>query len=117
MKEFPVKIANSDELEEKGHGLRFELSEGRAAFAIRFEGQVRAYLNECRHLPTELDWNFGHFLDADKEFFICASHGAMFDPKDGLCVSGPCRGKSLYALDVVETNSEVLLLSENILKI
>jgi nitrite reductase/ring-hydroxylating ferredoxin subunit len=60
-------------------------------------------------LPTELDWNFGHFLDSDKEFLVCASHGALYDPLTGLCVAGPCRGRSLEAVDVSEVDGKIVL--------
>jgi nitrite reductase/ring-hydroxylating ferredoxin subunit len=33
------------------------------AFALRFEGRVVAYLNRCAHVPTEMDWRPGEFLD------------------------------------------------------
>jgi nitrite reductase/ring-hydroxylating ferredoxin subunit len=29
------------------------------AFALRYEGQVVAYLNRCVHVPTEMDWKHG----------------------------------------------------------
>jgi hypothetical protein len=33
------------------------------AFALRFDGRVVAYLNRCAHVPTEMDWQPGEFLD------------------------------------------------------
>jgi phosphoglycolate phosphatase len=103
------EICTSDDLEDKSYGTRFAMPDGRQAFAIRFEGQVKGYINECRHLPTELDWNFGHFLDTEKEFLVCATHGALYDPLTGLCVAGPCRGKSLEAVKVSEHNGKIYL--------
>ena len=46
------------------------------AFALRFDGRVVAYLNRCVHVPTEMDWQPGEFLDSDREFIICSIHGA-----------------------------------------
>jgi nitrite reductase/ring-hydroxylating ferredoxin subunit len=60
------------------------------AFALRFDGTVRAYLNRCVHVPTELDWQPGEFLDLDKRWILCSIHGASYEPADGRCVGGPC---------------------------
>jgi nitrite reductase/ring-hydroxylating ferredoxin subunit len=46
------------------------------AFALRFDGRVVAYLNRCSHVPTELDWQPGEFLDMDRRWILCAMHGA-----------------------------------------
>jgi nitrite reductase/ring-hydroxylating ferredoxin subunit len=92
--------------------VRFTMPDGRQAFAIRFDGEVRGYINECRHLPTELDWNFGHFLDADKEFLVCATHGALYDPVTGVCVAGPCRGRALEKVALEEQHGTIVLKDE-----
>jgi phosphoglycolate phosphatase len=102
-------ICASEELEDKSFGTRFTMPDGREAFVIRFDGQVMGYINECRHLPTELDWNFGHFLDADKAHLVCATHGALYDPVSGLCVAGPCRGRSLEKVAIEETQGKIML--------
>jgi hypothetical protein len=46
------------------------------AFALRFDGRVVAYLNRCVHVPTEMDWQPGEFLDMDKRWILCSIHGA-----------------------------------------
>jgi phosphoglycolate phosphatase len=102
-------ICASEELEDKSFGTRFTMPDGRQAFVIRFDGRVMGYINECRHLPTELDWNFGHFLDADKAHLVCATHGALYDPVSGLCVAGPCRGRSLEKVAIEEAQGKILL--------
>ena len=60
----------------------------------------RAYLNECRHVPVPLDGGTGHVLDHTPRFLVCGTHGALYERKSGLCVSGPCRGAHLFALRV-----------------
>jgi phosphoglycolate phosphatase len=109
--ELSNEICLAADLEDKSYGTRFEMPDGRQAFVIRFDGQVKGYINECRHLPTELDWNFGHFLDSEKEFLVCATHGALYDPLTGLCVAGPCRGKSLETVEVSELDGKIYLRS------
>jgi nitrite reductase/ring-hydroxylating ferredoxin subunit len=62
------------------------------------EGAPRAYMNLCRHLPIPLDGGSRQFLiDGQLQ---CGTHGARYRLHDGLCVSGPCRGASLFALAV-----------------
>ena len=106
-------ICAASALVDGGVGVRFELSRGGdslPAFAIRWRGVVRAYVNECRHQASELDWTPGDFFDETKLYLICATHGAMYEPDSGLCVAGPCRGARLCSLDVIERDGEVLLI-------
>ncbi len=77
------------------------------AFVLRFDGQVRAYLNRCVHVPVELDWQPGEFLDAERRFIICSIHGATYQPADGRCVGGPCGRGRLTPVDVAEVSGQV----------
>jgi nitrite reductase/ring-hydroxylating ferredoxin subunit len=77
------------------------------AFALRFEGRVVAYLNRCVHVPTEMDWNPGEFLDSDKRWILCSTHGAAYEPADGRCVGGPCGRGRLTAVAVAEQDGQV----------
>jgi nitrite reductase/ring-hydroxylating ferredoxin subunit len=65
-------------------------------------GQLRAYLDLCKHLPVPLDGGTGQFLASDRVHLICGTHGALYRPEDGLCVRGPCEGASLDPLDLIE---------------
>jgi nitrite reductase/ring-hydroxylating ferredoxin subunit len=106
----PLRICASDELVERGKGVRFDVMHFRErvnAFALRFDGQVVAYLNRCVHVPTELDWQPGEFLDGDREYILCAVHGAAYDTPTGRCVGGPCGRGRLTALRVEERGGEV----------
>jgi nitrite reductase/ring-hydroxylating ferredoxin subunit len=62
------------------------------AFAIRFDGQVHAYLNRCSHVAMEMDFQPNRFFDHSGQFLICATHGAMYQPQTGECRGGPCHG-------------------------
>jgi len=77
------------------------------AFALRYRGGVVAYLNRCVHVPAEMDWQPGEFLDADKRFILCSTHGAAYEPSDGRCVAGPCGRGRLTALQVQEHDGQV----------
>ena len=105
-------ICSSAELEEGGRGVRFEVDRaGRKtpAFVVRHHGKPRAYLNQCGHVGVELDWNEGAFFDADGLYLICSTHGALYDPATGHCVSGRCNGKGLVPLTVVEEDERIYL--------
>lgn len=103
-------LCASAELAEGGLALVFDVllwRQPQRAFALRFEGKVVCYLNRCAHIPTEMDWQPGQFLDADQRWIICSIHGATYDPANGRCVGGPCRRDRLMAIDVVERDGEV----------
>ena len=106
----PLRLCASDELKERGNAHVFDVLQYREparAFVMRFEGQIVAYLNRCLHVPTEMDWQYGEFLDSDKEFIICSIHGAVYEPTNGRCIAGPCAGQRLMPVDVVERDGEV----------
>lgn len=65
---------------------------------VRLEGELFAYVNRCPHMPLSLDYGDGEFFDETHQWLICRNHGAVFDPKTGRCVSGPCCGASLEKL-------------------
>ena len=99
-----------------GDGLCFEVRDRGAAapaFAVRFKGQVYAYLNRCAHLPMELDWKPGKFFDAGGSFLICSTHGAAYSPDDGKCVWGPCAGGKLVSVPVEERDGKIFLKADS----
>ncbi len=107
------------ELHEKGRALLFDLREYNqpvTAFALRFEGRVVAYLNRCAHVPVQMDWQPGEFLDADQRFIICSIHGATYEPADGRCVGGPCGRGRLKPVAVQERDGRVYWYPDSQLK-
>ena len=101
-------VCTSSALTDSGSGVRFTVNNGQQpAFAIRIGGRVRAYLNRCGHIPVELDWPEGQFLDDDARFIQCATHGAIYDPQTGACVGGPCQGRGLIALRCEERDNQI----------
>jgi len=96
-------ICSSEGVVESGPGYRFSVDRyGREtpAFVIRFRGKVHAYLNECGHVPAQLDWQPGEFFDDSKLYLICSVHGALYAPESGRCLGGRCHAKGLVALPV-----------------
>jgi nitrite reductase/ring-hydroxylating ferredoxin subunit len=103
-------LCESTALEDGGKAHVFDVLEyGRPAraFVLRFDGAVVGYLNRCLHVPTEMDWQEGQFLDADQRFIVCSIHGATYEPASGRCVGGPCGRGKLTALQVSEASGQV----------
>jgi len=106
----PQALCASAELEEKGRAIVFDVLHFRQparAFALRFDGRVVAYLNRCVHVPAEMDWQPGEFLDSEHEFIICSTHGAVYEPLTGRCAGGPCGRGRLTVIDVEERDGQV----------
>jgi nitrite reductase/ring-hydroxylating ferredoxin subunit len=105
-----VDLCASEDLTERGRALAFDVlwrGEPARAFALRFDHQVVAYLNRCAHVPAEMDWNPGEFLDADKTFILCSIHGASYRPQDGRCAGGPCGRGRLVGIPIREEGGRV----------
>lgn len=108
-------IAPAGALPEGGRGVRFAWppagGEGKG-FAVRFDGEPRAFVNRCPHLGVELDWEPGEFFEETGLYLVCSTHGAIFEPSTGLCVAGPCRGARLEAIAVEERDGLVQLIDD-----
>ncbi|NOS96553.1 MAG: Rieske 2Fe-2S domain-containing protein [Methylotenera sp.] len=106
-----IAIESAD-LVDGGKGIRFALpalGEFVTGFVVRFQGRPYAYVNQCAHVSVELDWNEGDFFTAQQDFLICSTHGAHYRPDNGFCVMGPCKGKSLKPIEVIEQNQKIII--------
>jgi len=86
-------LCHSDEIDEN-QSRQFKIEE-RSIFAVKKNGQIYVYENNCPHLGVELNWEEHKFLDMDAALIQCSTHGALFIIETGECVSGPCLKKSL----------------------
>jgi nitrite reductase/ring-hydroxylating ferredoxin subunit len=82
----------------------------RTALVGRVAGGWRAYANVCRHRALPLDLGQRSPMSDDGRFLLCGQHGALYDPAEGICVSGPCVGLRLFAIPVREEDPASLLL-------
>ena len=64
-------------------------------FVVLKNGEICGYRNICPHQGRPLDWAPHRFLTKDKTQIMCAAHGAIFELMTGLCIAGPCLGRSL----------------------
>ena len=95
MQEQAIDLCNSCDLVEGSQAVPFDVvhaGQTCRAFAIRFEGQVHAFLNRCTHVAMEMDYQPDRFFDDSGQWLLCATHGATYRPDTGECVGGPCRG-------------------------
>ena len=77
---------------------------------VRWGKQAFAYVNKCPHDGVNLDWERNTFLDPNYGIrLMCGKHGAQFELGTGLCVEGPCKGKSLRALEVAIIDGDICL--------
>lgn len=106
-----MDIGPDNRLESSGSGIVFDLDSGGflRGFAIRYAGRIHAYLNQCPHNGTPLDWVEGEFFDETGQRLVCATHGALFDPETGRCLKGPCVNRTLIPLAVKLVENRILI--------
>ncbi len=94
-----------------GKGLTLPGPDGRPReiVVVRRGCEVWAYVNSCPHVGTPLDFLPDRFLTADGTQLLCATHGARFVLDTGLCVAGPCVGRSLAPVPVRLEGERVVL--------
>jgi len=96
-------ICKTEQVDERD-ARSFDTTKGEVIVTQR-DGKFFAYQNRCPHLGVSLEFQENQFMDMDREFLICANHGALFQVEDGMCVFGPCQGQSLTAL-AIEVHSD-----------
>lgn len=101
------EIISIDQLAE-GEAKGFELGE-KSYILVRRNGELFAYINRCPHRGVRLEWQPDQFLDYEKQFIQCSTHGALFTIETGLCVAGPCLGKRMESIPVKIEAGRVLI--------
>lgn len=98
------------------HEFRFPLNELPAELlamgpvdliVTRHQGQLKAWFNVCPHQGRPLNVAPNRFLVDEHNQLICCVHGAVFEPNQGKCVSGPCLNAHLKAVVIEETEGQV----------
>jgi len=104
-------VCRCDEVPDPGCR-EFELQVGETTingFVVHWRGEWYAYQNSCPHTGVSLNWLPDQFFDPGLEYIQCGLHGALFQPLDGLCIYGPCLGRSLEHLSVMLQAGEILV--------
>ena len=104
-------VCESGRLTDGGMGFCFKFKQGGSrewpAFIVRYQGQVYGYLNQCPHEGLELNWEPDKFFNRTGDALMCSAHGAIYDPKTGGCLGGPCQGRGLRPLAVEESQDKI----------
>jgi nitrite reductase/ring-hydroxylating ferredoxin subunit len=104
-----VRVARVDEIPE-GKSKKFLLPVGALeveCFVVRWRGEHHAYVNKCRHIAMSLDWVENRFFDEERRYVLCSTHGALFEPDSGECVSGPPFGRRLIRVPLEKRGEEI----------
>ena len=104
-----VRLCALEELPDPGaKGFRFRQDRSLfAGFLVRQGESVSGYVDSCPHNGWPLALMDDRYLTKYGQRVICAAHGAMFRPHDGICVAGPCIDERLAPWPVVVRDGEV----------
>ncbi|MGB0957082.1 MAG: Rieske (2Fe-2S) protein [Litorivicinus sp.] len=80
---------------------------GGTVILVRDGETVSAFRDSCPHLGVDLAWNPDAYMDLENRYIQCATHGALFEPRTGECVFGPCIGDRLTPVEVVLRDGSV----------
>ena len=69
--------------------------------AVKHQGQLHLYINRCPHRGIPLEWQPDQFLDFERQFIQCSTHGALFRIDTGDCIQGPCLGQALQPVPFI----------------
>ena len=98
-------MCNSADLVNGGRAVPFDIvyaGQTCRAFAIRYQGQVHAYLNRCTHVAMEMDYQPDRFFDDTGPLVdVCHTWRHLPARYGGLARVGPCRG-GLVKIDLSE---------------
>jgi nitrite reductase/ring-hydroxylating ferredoxin subunit len=76
---------------------------------VRWGRQVFGYVNKCPHDGVNLDWERNQFLDPNGIRLMCGKHGATFELGTGMCVEGPCEGRSLTPISLTIIDDDICI--------
>jgi len=105
-----VFLCATDEVSE-GQYREFQIEhDGEPTWLVvtRCQGRARAWFNLCPHQGRPLNFAPDRFLSDDDNRLICAHHGAVFDPENGVCVAGPCQNAQLREVTLEENEGQLL---------
>lgn len=102
MSDIPSQRARGFELMKVEDGVEMPFN----LIVVRWGRQVFGYVNLCPHDKVKLDWERNQFLDPNGIRLMCGKHGALFELGTGVCIEGPCKGRSLtpVALSIIDND-------------
>ena len=77
-------------------------------FVVRRGEAVFGYVDRCPHAGLPLAQVLDQYLTPDAALIACSWHGAVFEPRTGLCVGGPCPGAALTPWPVTVVEGDIV---------
>lgn len=102
------KFSDMEDLTTKGFEVKIK-RKTTPIFIVRKDDQIYGYQNICPHAQAPLEWVPDQFLSENKDYIICAVHGAEFTIEEGACMGGPCEGIGLTPIDVEIIEDQIVL--------
>ena len=102
MEEWGIPEAVWEQAEREG-AVVYHSPQGGSFIVLQQAGVWRVFANICPHRRLPLDRGGRVMFSADRQFVVCANHGAKFDPLTGKCMAGPCTGKHLRRVTALES--------------
>lgn len=78
-------------------------------FVVRRGERAFGYIDRCPHAGLPLATFGDRYLTREGDLILCSSHGALFRPETGLCIGGPCAGRSLWPWPVEVKDGAVVV--------
>lgn len=72
----------------------------RSIVLIKYEGDVKAYLNNCPHQDVPLNEAYKIDVNPFEKTMKCSVHDAFFNIEDGVCIEGPCWNQALETVAI-----------------
>lgn len=82
---------------------------GAELIIVRTGDEVYGYVNECRHMGISMNLLDDFAVLTTNDHIQCEYHYATYRFSDGLCVAGPCQGKSLTAVPLAVRSGRVVV--------
>jgi nitrite reductase/ring-hydroxylating ferredoxin subunit len=99
-----AKAFSLSRLTEEGEGKPFSI-----VLLRTMDDQYFGYVNTCPHQGTWLNIGDGTFFSEDKKHIRCGRHKAKFEIDTGLCIEGPCEGRAIEQIPIVNVDGELCL--------
>jgi len=104
-------VCRDNELQEK-HFLIIALNyrgKPHSGIIFRFNGNTLAYLNQCVHMPRQLNCESNAIFDKQQNLLRCSMHGIVFDPFSGESLSTMCKDEKLIKLQLKTIDDEIFI--------
>jgi nitrite reductase/ring-hydroxylating ferredoxin subunit len=106
-KHYLCSTTELSDIQAKGITTTLPNEERLSLIIVKQQHNFYAYVNQCPHRDVKLEWDTDDFFDESGAFLRCSEHGALFLPKTGECIVGPCQYQSLEKVPIFVENNGV----------